>query len=67
MPVPPSFYIVSARVSELLGYYKYEETRALIHTMLPKESELIDYFLARVADHEKYLGPFAPRKKSPAQ
>lgn len=67
MPVPASFMILSARVSELLGAYHYVEARALIHTMLPKGSELTNYFLARIADHEKYLGPFAPRKKTPAQ
>ena len=67
MPVPASFLIVSARLTELLGNYKYADARALILNMPTLESALVDYFLAMVEDHEKYLGPFAPRKKTAAQ
>jgi hypothetical protein len=67
MPVPANFLILSARVSELLGSYKYAEARAFILNQPTMEPTLVDYFLSRVEYHEKYLGPFAPRKKSPAQ
>jgi hypothetical protein len=67
MPVPSSFLIVSARLTELLGNYKYAEARAIILSAPTMEPTLAVYFLARIEDHEKYLGPFAPRKKTVAQ
>jgi hypothetical protein len=67
MPVPESFYTISARLTELLGSYKYAEARALILNGPTLEPSLVDYFLARIEYHETYLGPFAPRKKSGGQ
>ena len=67
MPVAPEFLSLSARLTELLGAHKYGKARELIANTSNLTPEVREYFIGRIADHEKYLGPFAPRKKPKAQ
>ena len=67
MPVQPEFLIVSAQLTELLGSHKYPEARELIANTPTLTHDMSVYFAERIADHEKYLGPYAPRKKPTSQ
>lgn len=67
MPLPESFFRIGAELTKLLGAYKYTEARALILNSPAMGPALADYFLTRIDDHAKYLGPFAPRKKAGAK
>jgi hypothetical protein len=67
MPVQPEFLIVSVRLTELLGKHKYAEARELIANTSSLTYAMRTYFMGQITDHEKYLGPYAPRKKPTSQ
>ncbi len=67
MPVSPAFLSHSSQLTNLLFSFKYAEARALIASWSDLDRATTEYFEGRIADHEKYLGPFAPRKKTAAQ
>jgi hypothetical protein len=67
MPVQPEFLIVSAQLTELLGSHKYPDARELIANTSSLTYATRIYFMGQITDHEKYLGPYAPRKKPTSQ
>lgn len=66
MPLDADFLVISALLSQLLSVSKYDKAHALLETM-EMTPDLRTYFIARINDHRRYLGPSASGKKPTTQ